>query len=169
MDIQYRNNGAIGALLDEYEKALKELIITIQGISYAQLIEVVDPKTDDKDCKSVSAILAHIIESGFVYVIEIRKWLGEEILYKDNAVLNSIEEYTDALKKMFEFNEKLFQDYPNLVLYEHDSNKKITTRWGQQYDINQLVEHAIMHILRHRRQIEKFKLKMNKNSAGKAI
>ena len=29
---------------------------------------------------------------------------------------------------------------------------------GQVYNIEQIAEHAIVHILRHRRQIEKFKL-----------
>jgi hypothetical protein len=29
-------------------------------------------------------------------------------------------------------------------------------RWGPTYDLEQLLEHAIVHILRHRRQIERF-------------
>jgi len=32
-------------------------------------------------------------------------------------------------------------------------------RWGPQYDLEQLLEHAVVHILRHRRQIEKFAAK----------
>jgi hypothetical protein len=31
------------------------------------------------------------------------------------------------------------------------------TSWGQLYDIEQLMEHAIVHVLRHRRQIEQYK------------
>ncbi|HEY6437647.1 MAG TPA: hypothetical protein VIY47_13730, partial [Ignavibacteriaceae bacterium] len=33
---------------------------------------------------------------------------------------------------------------------------KMNVRWGPQYDLEQLLEHAVVHILRHRRQIEKF-------------
>jgi hypothetical protein len=33
---------------------------------------------------------------------------------------------------------------------------KMIVRWGPQYDLEQLLEHAVVHILRHRRQIEKF-------------
>jgi len=51
---------------------------------------------------------------------------------------------------MFTFNEALFTDYPNLTLCENDSAKKIKVRWGQEYDIEQLFEHAIVHILRHK-------------------
>lgn len=34
----------------------------------------------------------------------------------------------------------------------------IHTGWGVTYDLEQLLEHAIVHILRHRRQIERFML-----------
>ena len=33
-----------------------------------------------------------------------------------------------------------------------------TVRWGVLYNLEQLLEHAIVHILRHRRQIERFKV-----------
>lgn len=33
---------------------------------------------------------------------------------------------------------------------------KIDTRWKVTYDFEQLLEHAIVHILRHRRQVENF-------------
>jgi len=33
----------------------------------------------------------------------------------------------------------------------------IDSRWGQRYDLEQLLEHAIVHVLRHRRQIERLK------------
>jgi len=33
---------------------------------------------------------------------------------------------------------------------------KIDAPWGAHYDMEQLLEHAIVHILRHRRQIERF-------------
>jgi hypothetical protein len=32
----------------------------------------------------------------------------------------------------------------------------IRSSWGVVYDLEQLLEHAIVHVLRHRRQIEKF-------------
>ena len=156
--VKHRNNGAIGALLDEYEKAINELIIIIKDMSSNQLIQVIDHETNDEDCKSIQTILTHVVQSGYTYAVEVRKWLGEEIRYEDKVILNSIDQYTDALKKMFRFNEQIFKDYPHLILCELDSNKKINVRWGQKYDVEQLFEHAIVHILRHRRQIEKMKL-----------
>ena len=37
----------------------------------------------------------------------------------------------------------------------------VLTGWGVTYNLEQLLEHAIVHILRHRRQIEKFMLQGN--------
>ena len=39
---------------------------------------------------------------------------------------------------------------------EEISGIVINSRWGAVYDAEGLLEHAIVHLLRHRRQIEKF-------------
>ena len=155
--MKYRNNGAIGALLDEYEKSLNELIAGMKDVSKENLIQIVDSHTKDDDCRSIQTILTHVVQSGYTYVVEIRKWMGEDCQYRDKVVLADVDEYAKALRDMFRFTEKLFIDYPNIKLCEHDSNLKIKVRWGQKYDVEQLFEHAIVHILRHRRQIERFK------------
>lgn len=158
---KYRNNGAIGALLDEYEKAVIELQTIISDLSESELVKIVDPGTKDPDCRSVQTILTHVVCSGYCYVIEIRNWLGEKLSYVDRQKLNTVEEYIHALDQVFEFNEQLFIDYPDMKLHEFSCNKKIKVKWGQHYDPEQILEHAIVHILRHRRQIERFKLRMS--------
>ncbi|CAM1367044.1 conserved hypothetical protein [Tenacibaculum litoreum] len=158
----YRNNGAIGALLDEYEKSITEFKEVIKDVNSKELIQIVDSKTEDEDCKSIQTIITHVVRAGYTYVIEIRRWLGEDIKYKEKETLNSILEYNEALDKMFAYNEQLFDDYPNIKLEELEPHKKVHVRWGQKYDVEQLFEHAIVHILRHRRQIELFKNKISR-------
>ena len=157
---KYRDNGAIGALLDEYEKSVNELKDTIVNLTSSELARVIDKETKDADCRSIQTILSHIIGAGYNYVVEIRKSLGEDIDHVTKITLGSTKEYILALDKMFAYNEKLFQDYPKIQLEEFNSEKKFKVRWGQTYDVEQLYEHAIVHILRHRRQIERFKLKL---------
>ena len=82
--------------------------------------------------------------------------MGEQIDFAERITLETVEQYQNKLNEMLRYNEKLFDDYPKLKLEETDSQKKILVRWGQQYDVEQLFEHAIMHVLRHRRQIERF-------------
>lgn len=156
----YRINGAIGALLDEYEKAIRELKEVISGLSEAQLTQIVDPDTQDPDCRSVQTILSHVVASGHNYVIAIRKSMGESLEYREKEKLSSVEAYKIALDRLLDFNVQFFTDYPAIALEEFDTDKKVHVRWGQVYDVEQLYEHAIVHILRHRRQIEIFKIRM---------
>ncbi len=157
----YRNKGAIGALLDEYEKSIAELKACINDISNTDLIKIVDPVTKDKDCVSIQAILCHVVRAGYYYADAIRNHQGESVVYKQSDIKSSIAEYKKGLDKMFEYNVQLFKDYPNLKLEESRESKKIKSAWGQTYDTEQLLEHAIVHVLRHRRQIERFLLILN--------
>ncbi|WP_101448419.1 hypothetical protein [Aquimarina sp. MAR_2010_214] len=157
---QYRDQGAVGALLDEYEKALTEVLTVLSDVSNHKLIAIVDDKTKDPDCRSIQTILTHMIRAGYCYVIEIRKSLGEQIDFVKRKPLSSVKEYQTGLQELFIYNEQLFKDYPDLYLEEKDPDKKITVAWGQQYNVEQLLEHAIVHILRHRRQIERFLIKL---------
>jgi hypothetical protein len=153
---EFRNNGAIGALLDEYERAMVDLQITINDITGEEMKTVVDPETKDPSCKSIQTILTHVIRSGYWYVTEVRMSLGEKVDLMPDKIFETSEEYHVELNYMFQCNEQLFEDYPDIKVEEYDNQKKIVVRWGQYYDVEQLFEHAIVHILRHRRQIEKF-------------
>ena len=158
---KYRDTGACGALLDEYEKALDELKGLVSEVTPERLIYIVDRITIDNDCRSIQTILTHVISSGYNYVITIRNHLGESIEFKDNVILDEPEDYNNALSDILNYTIELIDDYPKMNLEESDNIKKLTTRWGQMYNIEQLLEHAIVHVLRHRRQIERFLLQMN--------
>jgi len=125
---KYRDNGAIGALLDEYEKAILELKNIISPLSKLELTEIIDHKTKDEDCRSIQSILSHVIESGYNYAIVIRKSLGEEIEYVPKVKKDSTKEYQLSLDKMFEYNLNLFSDYPKIKLEEYNDDKKIKVR-----------------------------------------
>jgi uncharacterized damage-inducible protein DinB len=162
---RFRNNGAIGALLDEYEKAVQELKEVIDSFSTEELKQIVDKTTEDPDCVSIQSILNHVIRAGYNYVVAIRNNLGEQIKYRSTETFGTINHYQSELTKMFEYNVELFSDYPNIKLEEYDNDKKINVRWGQQYDVEQLFEHAIVHVLRHRRQIERFYIKIKEKKS----
>lgn len=157
---EYRNQGAVGALLDEYERAITDLKKVIVSLSFAQLTTIVDNETKDEDCRSIQTILSHVVRSGYGYAIYVRRWKGEDMPFRKTILLDSIELYIKELDEMFVYNEQLFKDYPKLKIEEFEESKKIYVRWKQTYDVEQLFEHAIVHILRHRRQIERFLLKL---------
>ncbi len=155
--LHFERVGAKGALLDEYERAVKELKEFITTFSDQELVRILDAKTDDEDCRSIQSILTHVVCSGIGYIIYIRNAQGEQLPFVEKEQLSSIGEYQLALQQMFSYAEQLFIDYPDLVIETFEHTEKINVSWGQQYDVEQMFEHAIVHILRHRRQLEGFK------------
>jgi uncharacterized damage-inducible protein DinB len=149
--------GAIGALLDEYEKAINDLKIVLSDVSDKDLATIVDTQTTDEDCRSIQTIMGHVVRSAYGYAIYIYRHLGEDFEFRTTVLRGSVQEYFNDIDAAFQFNVALFEKYPNLNLEEFENEKKVFTRWGQVFDYDQLLEHAIVHILRHRRQIEKFK------------
>lgn len=150
--------GAVGALLDEYERAILDLSQLISDLTVNELTTIVDHVTSDSNCKSVQTVLAHVVSSGYAYAIDILQLSGEQAEYPDDVLRNTISEYQKDLVDFFIFTENIFKTIKDNQLEEFDNDKKINTSWGQVYDIEQITEHAIVHVLRHRRQIEKFKI-----------
>ena len=150
----YRN-GPIGALMDEYERAAVELKAVLQTLSDDDYLFVFDPTAKDKDCQSIQTIMNHTVRSGYGYANYIRKHFKEDFTErKTNYDLTNAIKASTALDNMLLYTEATLSNKWKLSqtkLYK----QIIHTTWGQVYDIDQLLEHAIVHILRHRRQIEK--------------
>ena len=156
----YRDRGAIGALLDEYERVILDLIETIASLTELQLSTVVDAETKDEDCRSVQTILTHVLGAGYYYSFAIGKHLGQAVTATDRVTYSAVADYSRDLHHLMSYTESIFANISNELLQEKGSQKKILASWGQRYDIEQLMEHAIVHILRHRRQIERFQLSL---------
>jgi uncharacterized damage-inducible protein DinB len=153
-------NGAIGALLDEYERAIADLKAVIETIPDHALTIIADPHTNDDNCRSVQTVLSHVVHSGYGYATSIHNQKGHNKTRTDKTFHLTVAEYLEDLKNVFLFTEEVFKEFKDEDLEEMDNELKIKTGWGQLYDTEQLMEHAIVHILRHRRQLEKFKLKL---------
>jgi uncharacterized damage-inducible protein DinB len=154
MTQSYRK-GAIGALLDEYERAISDLKIVISTIPDNALTIITDPHTADDNCRSVQTILSHIVHSGYGYATSIHNLKGHNKPRPGKIFHLTIKEYIDDLTGVISFTEEVLNEFKDEELEQLDNALKIHTGWGQQYDVEQLMEHAIVHILRHRRQIEK--------------
>ena len=145
--------GAAGALLDEYERALTDLYALLSGIADRELVAEIDPHTPDPDCVSIQKILAHVVHSGYAYAMYIQKMKSQTPFLPLKTLQSTATAYILDLQRMFaqtaevlgEMSDSDFEKLPTL-----------TVSWGELYNVEQLLEHAICHILRHRRQISKF-------------
>jgi uncharacterized damage-inducible protein DinB len=150
--------GAIGALLDEYERAITDLKKVIETIPDNALTIIADQQTADENCRSVQTVLSHVVSSGYGYAISIHNLKGHNMARPVKTFHLTIKEYADDLTNVFSFTENVFNEFKDNELEQFDDLLKIKAGWGQVYDIEQMTEHAIVHILRHRRQIERFKI-----------
>ena len=150
--------GAKGALIDEYERALVDLHQAISDVTETELTTIVDKETSDPNCKSIQTILAHVVRAGYNYAVYIQRLRGNKAAFHPFLLRGSIDEYKIDTVEFLKYTEQTLADIPENELEEFDNTKKILSRWGQIFDIDQMMEHAIVHILRHRRQIEKFKI-----------
>ena len=150
---KYRK-GSIGALMDEYERAAVELKNLVLKISISDFEKIIDPDTKDEDCRSVQTIVSHVINSGYGYANYLRDYFTitqsspTRKLFKQN-------EFTSELDKMLFYTSETLVDKWEFS-YDEITKVVFNSRLGIKYDMEQILEHAIVHILRHRRQIEKF-------------
>ncbi len=153
MKINYRKGG-IGAVMDEYERAAAELKNLVGNISETDFVKIVDSDTKDEDCRSVQTIISHVINSGFGYANYIRDWYSMPKSSPERRLISQ-KDFSMELDKMLAYTSETLHDKWEYA-DEEIMKVKMIVRWGPQYDLEQLLEHAVVHILRHRRQIEKF-------------
>ena len=150
----YRKS-ATGALLDEYEKALFELKSVLQAVGAEDYARVV-PGEDDH-CRSIQIIMNHVVRAGYGYSKYIRDALSMDALSVEDRHIPQAE-IGGEIDKMFAYTAAIFEGARQITDEEMETFL-FKTRWGVTYNIDQLFEHAIVHVLRHRRQIKKFLLK----------
>jgi len=146
--------GFLGALMDEYERALSEFVDLVSAISPDDFSRIVDSNTADDDCRSIQSIVSHVINSGYGYADYIREVFSTESERPPREIIDQ-QDLQQNIRSMLDYTITTLQD--RWSLSEDELFTFIMrTRWGGDYNIEQLLEHAIVHILRHRRQINKF-------------
>ncbi len=149
-----RRKGGVGAMMDEYERAAAELAGILRGIGDEEFERVRDLETQDEDCRSIQTIMRHVVRAGYGYATYIRIALGDraerptiplarrlEVLDQLDAMLAHT---VSVLDGKWEMSDKEIQGV------------RMNAPWGPTYDLEQMLEHAVVHVLRHRRQIERF-------------
>jgi len=144
----------VKALMEEYFRSaidLKEILSTVSDVEFQKNR---DEKTENPECKSIQTIVSHVVGSGYTYINYINTI--SKIEWREyNNVIESSSMGISEIDKMLNYTQS------SLKHILHFENKEIETwkfesRWDVIYDFEQLMEHAIVHILRHRRQIENF-------------
>src|ERR1044071_8459809 len=97
----YRN-GALGALMDEYERAAAELMRLVEQIPDDDFARIVDPQTKDEDCRSAQTIMSHVVRAAYGYADYIREQLSIESTTPQHKLL-SRQESLDQLEAALQY------------------------------------------------------------------
>jgi uncharacterized damage-inducible protein DinB len=152
MKKDYRK-GAVGALMDEYERAAFDLMAVIELSSEVDFSRILDADTKDEDCRSMQTIITHVVRAGYAYANYIREELSIATIPIQSRHLSQTEAVSE-IERMLEYTADTLRGRWEMSDEEMDG-VKMETRWGMSYNLEQMMEHAIVHILRHRRQIER--------------
>lgn len=160
MILKYQK-GPVPALLRVYKTVINEFISFLKTVNNNEYVFLVEPEAEDKDCRSIQTIISHIVNSGFGYSHYIRGAINVFSVRPDYKLIQ-YDEIESSLKKVFDFTEDTFNDKE--ISYEEIDAKIVKTPWNDDlYSIESIIEHAIVHILRHKNQIERFLEKIKNN------
>ena len=155
MNKTYRKGG-VGAMMDEYERAAAEFRAALAGLTEEQYKRIMDAETADENCRSTQTIMSHVVAAGYGYADYIRKAFSLEANSPERRLLEhagSLEEFDSMLAYTVATLDDKWE-----MPEDEITAVSMTVHWGPTYDLEQLLEHAIVHILRHRRQIDKWRL-----------
>ncbi len=146
--------GALGAMMDEYERAVRELSRIVGALTQAEFEVLRDRETPDEDCRSIRTVVTHVVRSGYAYVGYMRSGLDMEFQPPEFHAETPAES-ARHLGAMAACTAETFEGRWQLTDSAIEA-VKIQSRWGPVFNLEQMFEHAIVHVLRHRRQIERF-------------
>lgn len=140
--------------MDEFERASEELTKAFVQLTDAEFEATRDRQTQDEECRSIQTVVNHVVRAGYAHANHLRaafssQWSRTEI------PLGTRTESVAQLTAMLGYMEATLDGRWEMS-DEQISAVQINSRWGPIYDLEQMLEHAIVHVLRHRRQIERF-------------
>ncbi len=148
--------GPFGALMDEYARAAEDFCRTLEALPQGALDW--EQQSRDPDTTTLRALCAHVIGAarGYAnYIRRARRLPAEEKVAADASLLATPADVRARLADALRFTEGAIDG-----LYHADEATvmaiRFQVRWGPTYDPEMLLEHAIVHLLRHRRQIERW-------------
>jgi uncharacterized damage-inducible protein DinB len=142
---QYRGARAMVLL---HEKQMRKCLAVWKQ---ARAANIKLPETDDEDYQSLETLLRHILRAARGYMV----WICKNLDLPDPAIRVAPEperieaEATDYLEHLLECWRAPLAEVP-----EKRFNEEYKSNWGVTYCIDGMLEHAVMHPIRHQFQLK---------------
>jgi hypothetical protein len=148
--------GPFGALMDEYARAAEDFCRVVETFDVPRF----DAERPSNNPTTVSprAICLHATGAAHRYAHYIRKARGVDFIERydtDPARLRAPRDVRAVLTEGIVLTEETVAPLRNATEEEIQA-LSFTVRWGPRYDPEMILEHAVCHLLRHRRQLERW-------------
>lgn len=149
-------SGSLRAILDEYARSIHDFEAVVMALPaeryFARTVLA------DEEFSNIRDILHHAVGSAHSYAFHINRAIDKldgpfpKREYSVETPEIAIASLWQALDHMVEVLGRI-KDWSD----NKQAELRFVSRWKQPYDVEQMLEHAIVHILRHRRQIERWR------------
>ena len=149
------SDGPVGALMDEYARAAEDFCRIVETFDQERFDEI--RESDDKDTVSAREICRHVGGAAVHYAIDLNQALERpaERPFDARGRIASPADVRPVLIDALRYTEEAVAPLRSMA---DPDVEKLTFRmsWGTLYNPEILLEHAIVHLLRHRRQLERW-------------
>lgn len=147
------SRNAVNALIEEWDRSRRELVDVLPRIRATEL-EGGEPLDESR----ARGILIHVLRAGYGYATWIREVLGLPKIERsgDPKSLAGREAFQRAFEELRDYFVRALEPLTDAAIDGPGSGQPpphFKSRWGEDYGIEQMLEHAICHNLRHRRQL----------------
>lgn len=140
--------GGTRALVQLHDRHLRSFVRAWRS---AVAEEVALPPTEDPTCQSLPAMLHHVLRAARGYVT----WICEKLQLPDPGIRDVPEDPVPGLDA-YVGHLLARWDGPLRALDQQTlDEREFRSRWGATYCIDAMLEHAVMHPLRHEFQLER--------------
>ncbi len=155
--VQYPGRpGPFGALMDEYARAAEDFCGVVER--FDAVLFRAERVSHNPETTSPRAICLHVCGAAHRYAHYIRKARGIDFVERyelERSRLGSPQDVRVLVAEATSFMEVTVE--PLLGATEREIQAlSFTVRWGPRYDPEMILEHAVCHVLRHRRQLERW-------------
>ena len=142
--------------MDEYARAAEEFCRVAESFSDERF--VAERPSDDSDCVSIRAICGHACGAAWGYANYLRHAQEIEMTSPPVPPGERIRGPADVRATLADATPYTETSIAPLLRLEDERVEAMEwrVRWGPLYNPESMLEHAIVHLLRHRRQIERW-------------
>ena len=137
------------AMVQLHEQHLRSFVKTWRK---AKELYIKLPETTDTDYESLELLLCHILRAARGYIT----WMCEKLKLPDPAIdpVPEAEKIESAADRYLEHLIERWKHPLAVVPKEKFEDQLYITRWGVDYCIDAMMEHAVMHPIRHEFQLK---------------